>query len=338
MGSEAPGQPATISEHWAEHPDRALPEGLLEFAEGESISIELSGLRVRLSTQKYPDGGPIHFHAQLGDTLKEVFVKASHALDERLLPPPPLSPLDVFRLRRHNGHWGDPVTDFELPLWVALAEGFTRHTSIEYLREIRINTKWGVASKRVMTPRELLVEFGFNPEEFSLYRRDSKDALPPEIPIELHRGEHFEAQKDGKYGGGTAPSVARGNQTIEDDIYRLQTEGLDLVLHTVGSQKYVEVRGVHIPSPPWSHASANIMVAIPATYPIGALDALYLEQGVTQGGGVPRAQATVPILGRYWSLISWHYATARPWNPTADDLGTHIEHCRGYFLARGVCQ
>jgi len=339
MGFEGPGQPATISEHWVEHPEHALPEGLLEFAEGESISIELSGLRVRLSAQKYPDGTLIHFHARLGDTLKEVFVKASHALDERLLPPPPLLPLDLCRLRRHNGHWDDPITDFELPLWAALAEGLSRHTSIEYRLEVRINTKWGVASKKDMTPRELLVEFGFKPEEFSLYRPDSTQVLPPDTPIELHRGEHFEAQKDGKYGGGAAtPVVIRGNQTIEDDVSRLKAEDADLVLHTVGTQKFVEARGVRIPSPPWSHASANILIAIPATYPMGALDALYLEQGVTQGGSVPRQQSTVQILGRNWSLISWHYATARPWSAMADDVGTHIEHCRGYFLARGVSQ
>lgn len=326
-------------EHWAEHPDHALPEGLLEIAEGDDISPELTGLKVTLSARTYPNGPENHFHAHLGDTLGQVFEKAAHALHTPLLPPLPIPPLDLLFVRCHDGLWGEPKTDLGIPLWVALAEGLSRHVAIDYRLVVRINTKWGVASARQMTPRALLTEFGFNPDDFSLYKADGTQPLPPDTPIDIERGAHLEAQKDGRYGGALSPSFPiRGLQTIEDDVECLKGQGLDIHLHNINAQKYVEVLDLRIPSAPWSHTSATILIAVPGTYPAGGLDALYLLSGVTQQGGVPRQQATAQLLNRTWGLISWHYTAGRPWNPQRDDLGTHIEHCRGYFLARGVKQ
>jgi hypothetical protein len=324
--------------HWSEHPDHALPEGLLDVEEGGNISIELTGLKVRMSARAYPDGHEEHFHAHLGDTLQEIFEKAADALGKRLLPPAPATPLDFFRMRRHDGEWSEPITDLRLPLWKALADGFSRQVAVEYRLLVRINTKWGVPSSDEITPRALLTEFGFDPAQFTLYKPDSADPLPADVPIHVHREEHFEAQKDGRYGGATSPVPVRGLQTIEEDVERLSGEGSDVLIHDIGGQKYVEARGLLIPSPPWSSRTANILIAVPATYPQGGLDAFYLEAGATQNGSVPRQQSTAVLLDRTWGLISWHYAGNRPWDPQADDVATHIEHCRGFFLARGVTQ
>jgi len=326
-----------IETNWAEHPDHALPEGFLDVEDGECISAELAGLKVRMSARIYPDGTEHHFSAHLGDSLHKVFEEAAQALHEPLLPPAPAQPLDLFRMRRHDGQWSDPLSNFHLPLWKALAEGFSRHVAIEYLLLVRINTKWAVASSETITPRILLTEFGFDPAQFTLYRPHDNNPLPADTPIHVHRGEHFEAQKDGKYGGGNSAVLIRGFQSLNDDLERLRGEGLELTAHNVSGQIYVETR-VSIPSPPWSNTSAAILIAIPANYPKGGLDAFYLEAGTTQNGAVPRQQAVVSLLGRTWSLISWHYSNGRPWDPQADDLGTHIEHCRGFFLARGVTQ
>jgi hypothetical protein len=324
--------------HWTEHPDHALPEGLLKVGEGGNISIELTGLKVRMSARVYPDGLEKHFHAQLGDTLREVFEKAAGALGNPLLPPAPAKPLDLFRMRRHNGTWSDPISDLHLPLWKALAEGLSRHTAVEYELLVRINTKWGIPTSASITPRLLLTEFGFDAAQYSLYKPGSGVPLPPDTPIQVSRGEHFEAQKDGRYGGACSPVPIRGFQTVEDDAERLCAEGSDVHLHTVNGQKYAEARLVAIPSPPWSAGTASILIAVPSTYPQGPLDAFYLETGVTQNGTVPREQSRTELLGRNWVLLSWHYANNRQWDPRTDDLGTHIEHCRGFFLARGVTE
>jgi hypothetical protein len=326
----------TTDTHWTEHPDHALPAGLLEIGEGGNISVELTGLRVRMSARAYPDGPEHHFHSHLADTLLEVFEKAAQTLQKPLLPPAPAKPLDFLRLRRHDGRWSEPIVDLGLPLWKALADGFSRHVGVEYRLIVRINTKWGVPTSEEITPRLLLTEFGFDPAQFSLYKSHSNIPLPPDTPVKLERGEHFEAQKDGRYGGGNSSVLVRGLQTLEEDVERLRSEGAGLLVHRIDGQRYVEARLLDIPCPPWSSGTANILVAAPDTFPQGGLDAFYLESGVTQNGAVPRQQSTAGFLGRSWSLISWHYANNRPWDPLIDDLGTHIEHCRGFFLARGV--
>ena len=62
-----------IDASWAEHPHHALPAGLLEVAEGGTISSELTRLKVRMSAQRYPDGKEVHFSSHLGNTLGASF-------------------------------------------------------------------------------------------------------------------------------------------------------------------------------------------------------------------------------------------------------------------------
>ena len=128
----------------------------------------------------------------------------------------------------------------------------------------------------------------------------------------------------------------RGLQTIEDDVVTVAAAGFQTQIVTGEGQQYVEVRGLTIPSPPWSGEEGTVLIAIPETYPRGGLDAFYLEQSVTQGGDMPYQQSVTTIDGRSWGLISWHYADGKIWNPKHDDLASHIEHCRGFFLSRGV--
>jgi hypothetical protein len=130
-------------------------------------------------------------------------------------------------------------------------------------------------------------------------------------------------------------TIERGRQTVEEEIAALADAGVVARLIAQGG-RYVEVRGLAIPSPPWSSRVATIAIAVPATYPQGGLDGFYFEQGVTVNGAVPKQGAAMALDGRIFLLISWHYATGREWHPLRDDLASHIVHCRGYFLDRGV--
>ena len=319
---------------WSEHPEHQVPEHILSSAEDGTLSSEFTSLPVRMSVRKIHTDDIEHFHAHLGDSLKRVYEKAAEALDEPLLPPPPSPTLDVLLFHAHDGEWQQPTCHLDTPLWEALAEGMTRHLGIEYRLVVRINAKWGVAKHEKTTPRELLVEFGFDPAQFSLYRCDSKEPLPPDVSLHLHRGEHFEAQKDGRYGGtASLPAAVRGLQSIENDVAFMQAAGESVELLSEGGQRFVAAN-ISIPSPPWSSSTARILIAIPSSYPTAALDAFYVDPAsvtVTE-----RAQPSGLILGQVWNLISWHYSQTRPWNSRIDDLQSHVTHCRGFFLQRGV--
>ncbi len=77
----------------------------------------------------------------------------------------------------------------------------TRHLAIELVLAIEINTRWRIAPEREMTPKAILALAGLPSEQYSLYYpADSVEPLPPDSPVRVHRGQRFEAQRDGKYG------------------------------------------------------------------------------------------------------------------------------------------
>jgi hypothetical protein len=329
-----------VGDEWFEDVDAELPSELrTEFVKGKQVG-DLEKKQLNLGVRKWPEGQEVHFKAALIDTLAEVFSKGAEELGEPLLPPAPQAPLDGLRYLKKRHEWSEPVANLEQPLWLALAQGVTRHLGIEYKLVVKINTRWGIAPSPTSTPRELLTSFGMNPQDFSLYTVDGVDPLPPDTPLSLKRGDHFEAQKDGKYGSTVAVNrPPRGLQTIEDDIELANEAGQIARLITQGSQKYVEISNIDVPSPPWGKNKVDVLVAVPATYPSGGLDAFYLGLPCTHSSNsIPRQQQTVSIDGRDWALISWHYHDSRPWNPSQDDLVTHIQHCKGFFLTRGVRQ
>jgi Prokaryotic E2 family E len=323
---------------WLEDVDADLPGQIAEAKERGRLPPKFEKAKVALAVEELPGGRPAHFKASLTDTLREVFESGAQELGKLLLPPAPAAPLDALHFRARRGGWGEPLTGLDRPLWLALAQGGTRRLGIDYKLVVKINTKWGVTPSASVTPRALLEAFGFSPNEFSLYTPDGTEPLPPDTPLALERGRVFEAQKDGRYGapvGAEAPP--RGSPTIKDDVTAVREAGIDARLFSEGGQRYVELRNLAVPSPPWSSNRVNIVVAVPATYPMSGLDAFYVELPFGQaGGGMPYQQSVAQINGRQHGLISWHYATNRPWNPLRDDLASHVEHCRGFFLRRGV--
>jgi hypothetical protein len=327
-------------EDWLDTLDTAMPEDVVSAAKSGRLKEAHHEKKIKLGVRSFPNGEEVPFRAKLTDTLGAVFAAGAELLGEPLLPPPPHKPLDVLRYLKHRGEWSEPVTDLEQPLWLSLSQAVSRHLGIEYQLVIKINTRWGIAPSASATPRELLTSFGMSPQEFSLYTVDGVDPLPPDTPLSLQRADCFEAQKDGKYGSMMSVNRRlRGSQTIEDDIELANYAGQIARLITVGNQKYVEVTNVDVPSPPWGDRKVSILVAVPATYPSGGLDAFYLGLPCTHSSNsIPKQQQIVSIDGRSWALISWHYHESRPWNPIQDDLITHIQHCKGFFLTRGVRQ
>jgi len=324
--------------HWREDVDADLPEQVTEGRTHGKLPAKFEKAKIAVSVRELPNGSRVQIKAALTDTLREVFERGAKELGKELLPPGSDTPLDTLHCRERGGDvWSELINNFDRPLWLALAQGCTRRFGIEYKLAVKINTKWGVAPAAA-TPRTLLDSFGFSPNEFSLYTLDSNTPLPPDTPLSLQRGQMFEAQKDGRYGAPVEMEAPpRGSQTIEDDVRAVQEAGGVARLFTENGQRYVELRNLPVPSPPWSSSFANIVVAVPATYPISGLDAFYVELPFNQANGsMPYQQSTAQIGGRMYGLISWHYASNRPWNSLRDNLASHIEHCRGFFLQRGV--
>ena len=330
--------PQNLHEQWSEDINMCVPEELAAARPHGRLPRPLLELKVRVGVRQWPNGQQHHERIELGQTLHELMRLGAEKIGIPLLPTA-AHPLDYLRchLVGHPEEWSEPIPDLQKALWMAIVDGSSRHFAIEYRLLVQINARWGVAPKADATPRELLASFGLNPAEYSLYLIDSKDPRPPDTPLKIHRGERFEAQKDGRYGAPSAAAEKRS--TIEEQVVALGLGGFNARLVSDGGQTYAQISNLGVPSPPWSRSTAAIMIAVPATYPVSGLDAFYLEDALSHSSGaVPYQQNTVQIAGRAWRLISWHYTLSRPWNPSTDDLATHLSHCRGFFLTRGISQ
>jgi hypothetical protein len=121
----------------------------------------------------------------------------------RLLNPMPETPLDRLHNLDQHDQVGHAIDDLDQPTGPYVRRAGTSHDfGIELVLAIRINTRWRVAPTDSMSPHQLLDLFGLNYQEYSLYREASADLLPLDTAIALQRGMVFEAQRDGKYGGG----------------------------------------------------------------------------------------------------------------------------------------
>lgn len=148
----------------------------------------------------HPDHEPRHIHAQRHALLLEVMDKAARKLDVKLLPNPH-APLDRLHGVYEHHRVGEPLNLDETVEEFLRQEPKTHHLAIELVLAIEINTRWRIASEKEMTPKAILALAGLPWQEYSLYYpADSVDPLPPDTPVKLHRGQRFEAQRDGKYG------------------------------------------------------------------------------------------------------------------------------------------
>ena len=170
--------------------------------EKSAVGIDQAVKSVEISVELLhdPEHERKHFHVARDARLLEVLDEGAKKLGVKLLPNPE-TPLDRLRGVYEHHHAGEPLS-LELTVEEFLKqEPRTHHFAVDLVLAIQINTRWRIAPEKEMTPKAILALAGLAWQEYSLYHPvDSVDPLPPDTPLKLHRGERFEAQRDGKYG------------------------------------------------------------------------------------------------------------------------------------------
>ena len=131
--------------------------------------------------------------------MLDVLLTGAEVAGVRLLPPGE-TPLDRLRVV-HDGNLGPTVEDLDESLGKYLeSHCASHHFAIELLDVFAVNNRWAVAPRPELPPREILTLVGLSYEHYTLYPPHGDQMLPLDIPVRVHRGERFEAQKDGRYG------------------------------------------------------------------------------------------------------------------------------------------
>lgn len=302
--------------------------------EHEDAELERNGRR-RITIRPLPDGPEKTLRLPASDTLLEVLQKGAHELGIELLPNS-TAPFDTLHNIKRREEVGPAIVDLDQQLGEYLKEKHTTHDfGIDFKLAFRVNTRWAVAPKSMMTPREILAlpQINLDYQQYTLYRRGSSEPLPLDTALEVKRGDWFEAQKDGKYGG----EGGFGPPHFVAEAQKLNEVGVSVAFTSLNGQSFAKVGPFKIPSPPWEKTDARILIALPLDASAD-LDAFYLElPNRWNQKDHPRAQGNVIELdGASWKLVSWHYADGKPWRAGVDNLETHIEFCRGFFLHRGA--
>jgi hypothetical protein len=138
----------------------------------------------------------------------------------------------------------------------------------------------------------------------------------------------------------TANMVRRHITSAKAEIERLVAAGTGIELVIDGAQPYAWVRDLTAPKPPWDRAAYDILILIiPIAYDLGTgLDGFYIALPYSFNGGEHNRVngQTVTLRNRQWRAVSWHYPDGKQFQTGVDTIESHIFHCRGFFLARGV--
>lgn len=135
-------------------------------------------------------------------TLLEVMERAARLAGVALLPPRHQT-FDMLHAM-HGEQVGPVIEDLDPSLIDYLHHaGHQPHFTIELVRAFHVNTRWDVAPKEMMSPREILTlpRIHLDYTQYTLYLPESTAELALDTPIKVERGTDLEAQADGKYGG-----------------------------------------------------------------------------------------------------------------------------------------
>lgn len=98
---------------------------------------------------------------------------------------------------------------------------------------------------------------------------------------------------------------------------------------TDGARDLVIVREQALPGH-WSRPSTDILMIAAQGYPMSAMDMFWVPPGLTLADG--RLPANADLIEHYagvaWQRFSWHYPDTSRWNPSRDDLLTHMRFVR----------
>ncbi len=223
-------------------------------------------------------------------TLVELMAEGARLTGLSLLPPTN-HPFD--RLHAMHGEAvGHVIENIHRTIEEYLRQSDTSpHFAIELLRTFRVNTRWDVAPKPELSPKEILFAAKDPPGVHRVHvytqRRANRFRLTRPFLLSEAKSSTRIAMV------AMAGSGTMGPDRVREEVDELVRRGVAVKTVELNGQCYVQVDGVEAPSPPWSSTRFNILIAIPAAYDAAELDGFYVALPCCFNNGEhPESKAT----------------------------------------------
>lgn len=110
----------------------------------------------------------------------------------------------------------------------------------------------------------------------------------------------------------------------DDDVRYLNEKGFDWQLVADGPNACVVIKGYPVDVSRYDREATDILLRVPAQYPLAGLDMFYAEPWVKlrSGSYPPAAEVAQDLLGRRWQRFSRHLK--EPWRPGHDGLSSFL--------------
>lgn len=151
------------------------------------------------------------------------------------------------------------------------------------------------------------------------------DDLPDE---QLRDGWRLVVQNDDQFYTSPCGNVGYGDRLGHDVEQARRLFGTVNVVSD-GPRSLVIFRDQALPAH-WNRPSTDVLFQVPQGYPLGVLDMFWVRPGLRlHTGAMPEAGDVHEIFaGENWQRFSWHYPPNVPWNPSVDNILSHMRFVR----------
>lgn len=123
-----------------------------------------------------------------------------------------------------------------------------------------------------------------------------------------------------------APCGNVGLGGLEHQLAVLKDKYPNVEVTAEGTNLLLVIKNMTIPDG-WSSKTIDLLIIVPNTYPMAALDMFWVAPTLTlANGGIPQCASEMETYGgRRWQRFSWHLS--RSWNPQLETLESYVKFC-----------
>ena len=117
-------------------------------------------------------------------------------------------------------------------------------------------------------------------------------------------------------------------EELKQDLEILQERGFSYDIVEEGPQVYVVFKGFPLPPGLYNMEKTDLLIFTTPHYPNAGFDRFWVDENLKlKNGNIPKQAEAIELhYGMKRRRFSYHPYNAKPWNPSDDNVVTHVEY------------